>query len=392
MNDMIVFAEDFGGLPSSTQHIVRQLAKRHRVLWVNSIGLHQPKWSLKDAKRLLTKLFAIALQKRQPFVENGGNGENGENSETFDEPNAVSSNIEIVSFLTIPAPSSRWARWLAKKMLTLQLQRKLKQLRMHDPIFWTSLPTAADLLDSFPLFRSVYYCGDDFASLAGVDHHTVSQHETKLAQRCDCILVASQRLLEKFPAQKTFLLPHGVDLELFTRPAHRADDLPTGFTHLCGFYGSLSQWLDYPLIERVASQLPHWGFVFIGPCEFDSNPLPKLPNVIYLGKKAHHALPRYSQHWDVSWLPFVINQQIKYCNPLKLLEYLAAGTPVLSKNFPAVEKFYSHLWLAENAQEMVTQLLTLQSQPKARHPLDKQLSQQSWEARARYVEHLVEQL
>ncbi len=98
MNDMIVFAEDFGGLPSSTQHIVRQLAKRHRVLWVNSIGLRQPMWSLKDAKRLLTKLFAIALQKRQPFVENGGNGE------TFDEPNAVSSNIEIVSFLTIPAP------------------------------------------------------------------------------------------------------------------------------------------------------------------------------------------------------------------------------------------------------------------------------------------------
>lgn len=132
MNDMIVFAEDFGGLPSSTQHIVRQLAKRHRVLWVNSIGLRQPKWSLKDAKRLLTKLFAIALQKRHPFVENGGNGEN---SETFDEPNAVSSNIEIVSFLTIPAPSSRWARWLAKKMLTLQLQRKLKQLRMHDRSF-----------------------------------------------------------------------------------------------------------------------------------------------------------------------------------------------------------------------------------------------------------------
>ncbi|POB69260.1 glycosyl transferase, partial [Vibrio vulnificus] len=56
MNDMIVFAEDFGGLPSSTQHIVRQLAKRHRVLWVNSIGLRQPKWSLKDARRLMAKL------------------------------------------------------------------------------------------------------------------------------------------------------------------------------------------------------------------------------------------------------------------------------------------------------------------------------------------------
>ncbi len=48
MTDIVVFGEDFGGLPSSTQHIVKRLATSHRILWVNSIGLRQPRLTAKD--------------------------------------------------------------------------------------------------------------------------------------------------------------------------------------------------------------------------------------------------------------------------------------------------------------------------------------------------------
>ncbi len=41
MRDLIVFGEDFGGLPSSTQHIVARLSKTRRVIWINSIGLRK---------------------------------------------------------------------------------------------------------------------------------------------------------------------------------------------------------------------------------------------------------------------------------------------------------------------------------------------------------------
>ncbi|HAS6349486.1 TPA: glycosyltransferase family 1 protein [Vibrio vulnificus] len=377
MSDLIVFAEDFGGLPSSTQHLIRRMAKRHRILWVNSIGLRQPRWTLKDAKRLLSKLVCLT-SKRHVVTQ-------------FELPDSdnTPTNIHVTTLLTIPAPSSRFARWLAKQMLSLQLKRKIGELDMHDPVLWSSLPTTADLLDSFPLWRSVYYCGDDFSSLAGVDHQTVTTHESKLIQQADCVLVASERLMDKFPVEKTHFVPHGVDLELFSQPCSRAPDLPNDYQYVCGFYGSLSHWLDYQMIETVARQLTQWAFVFIGPCEFDRNPLPKLSNVFYLGKKPHALLPSYSQHWSVSWLPFVNNQQIEFCNPLKLLEYLAAGRPVLTKRFPALEPFRSNVLIAENSQQMIEQLQNFATISTLEAP---DLSQQSWDARADYVEQLVERL
>jgi len=42
--DLIVFGEDWGSHPSSTQHIVSHLAANRRVLWVNSLGLRRPKF------------------------------------------------------------------------------------------------------------------------------------------------------------------------------------------------------------------------------------------------------------------------------------------------------------------------------------------------------------
>ncbi|ETY66372.1 glycosyltransferase domain protein, partial [Vibrio parahaemolyticus EKP-028] len=59
MTDIVVFGEDFGGLPSSTQHIVQRLATNHRILWVNSIGLRQPKPTGKDIQRLVSKISRV---------------------------------------------------------------------------------------------------------------------------------------------------------------------------------------------------------------------------------------------------------------------------------------------------------------------------------------------
>ncbi len=54
--DLIVFGEDWGGLPSSTQHLIKQLSLTRKVVWVNSIGLRQPRFSIHDIKRVWRKL------------------------------------------------------------------------------------------------------------------------------------------------------------------------------------------------------------------------------------------------------------------------------------------------------------------------------------------------
>ena len=52
----IVFGEDWQSHPSSTQHLFKQLAKQHQVIWINSIGMRKPTFRLIDVKRVFNKL------------------------------------------------------------------------------------------------------------------------------------------------------------------------------------------------------------------------------------------------------------------------------------------------------------------------------------------------
>ncbi|EPX4130353.1 glycosyltransferase [Vibrio alginolyticus] len=374
MTDIVVFGEDFGGLPSSTQHIVKRLAANHRILWVNSIGLRQPKLDSKDIQRALNKLTRV--------FHNVGSHKPTLDSET-------NPNIHIINLLTIPAPSSALARKVAAKMMKHQLNKQLQALGFDKPVFWTSLPTAADVCAEMNPRGLIYYCGDDFSALAGVDHDTVTKHERTLVNAANVIFTASDTLSTKFPSHKTVTLPHGVDFSLFSEPAPKAEDFPNNGRKVLGFYGSLSEWLDYDLIAQVADQAPDWDLVFIGPNEFSDNPLPQRCNVYYLGPRAHHTLPRYSQHWDASWLPFVDNAQIKACNPLKLLEYLATGTPVISTPFPALMPYKHMLHVVQNLEDVCASLDHLIPPPANSKQY---VQQQSWEARANQVEKLVRTL
>lgn len=372
MRDLIVFGEDFGGLPSSTQHLIRHLAKQHKILWVNSIGLRQPKLNVKDVTRALNKLIGRSNAQTQNMA-----------------PEQSTNNITVVNLKTIPAPHSGLARQLAKQLMLAQLKPVISELEMHNPVLWTSLPTAADLCGHLGESHVVYYCGDDFSALAGVDHQCVAKHEQALVEKADVIFAASNKLMEIFPAEKAHLLPHGVDFTLFSTPTERAKDLPSNHRPIAGFYGSLSQWLDYDLIEKTALARPDWNFVFIGPNELEQLALPNLSNVIYLGPRPHHQLPSYSQHWDVSWLPFVDNKQIRACSPLKLMEYLATGSPIVTTPFPALKPY----------QEYVT---TIRSSKQASQALDsaRQLcpvsptvvEKESWKNRGEIVHSILESL
>ncbi|YCO05191.1 glycosyltransferase [Vibrio sp. VNB-15] len=374
MTDIVVFGEDFGGLPSSTQHIIKHLAHNHRILWVNSIGLRQPKLATKDVKRIINKVVH-SLSSRT------------DNQAEFCQE--THPNIHTIDLFTIPAPHTKLARKIASKMMRHQLSRKLKQLGFDNPVFWTSLPTAVDVCNTMSNKGIIYYCGDDFGALAGVDHHTVLEHEAELVDCCDLILAASEKLATQFPTEKTVTLPHGVDFTLFSTPASKASDLPDNGRKVLGFYGSLSEWLDYSLIEQVADQAPDWDLVFIGPNELPHNPLPQRKNVHYLGPRAHHELPSYSQHWDASWLPFIDNAQIKACNPLKLLEYLATETPVISTPFPALTPYKQMLHVVVDVHDVCASLNHLLPPPSGSMRL---LKKQSWASRAVQVEQLVRSL
>ena len=58
--------EDWGGHPTSAQHLVGHLLGRFRVIWINSLGCRTPRLSHHDFARALSKLRAAARGVERP--------------------------------------------------------------------------------------------------------------------------------------------------------------------------------------------------------------------------------------------------------------------------------------------------------------------------------------
>ncbi|MFT6984557.1 MAG: glycosyltransferase involved in cell wall biosynthesis [Psychromonas sp.] len=380
-HDLIVFGEDWGGLPSSTQHLIKHLAQTRKIIWINSIGLRRPRLTRRDLNRLCAKLLPSKTA----------------NAQAIPLPYTSNNNFQILNPRTLPAPRSALGRWAAVQLLLAQIKPLLKLSHLHAPILWTSLPTAVDMIGKLNESAVVYYCGDDFSGLAGVDHHTVAQREQELHKKADLIIASSAPLAARSAASRTQLLTHGVDYSLFSTPAARAADLPNDGRNIAGFYGSISHWLDLELLQQTIKKMPDWHFVFIGKTVVDISVLTRFKNVTLLGERPHHQLPAYSQHWTAALLPFVDNAQIRACNPLKLSEYLAAGRPIISTSFPAVAEFQRAgiVQTADSSYAMVEALRAsehLCTLPAFTPLLRNQVRQHSWAARAAQVAAWLEKL
>lgn len=375
-HDLVVFGEDWGAHPSATQHLVSRLADDRNVLWVNSIGLRRPRLQARDIGRVSRKLAAMA-----------GFATHNNNLQLEKRPKA----LETVAPRALCWPGSRLAAHVNKHLLGRQLRKALARQNINKPIVWTSLPTAVDVVDQIGARALVYYCGDDFNALAGVDHGPVAKMEERLAQQADLIFAASDVLAARFPASKTILAPHGVDLQLFTTPAPRAIDLPTG-RPIAGFYGALADWVDVGMIARAACLLPEWDFVFVGPVQTDVAALEKLPNIRLLGPRAHSELPRYSQHWTVSMLPFRDNAQIQACNPLKLREYMAAGTPMVATPFAALAPYSNLARVVANRDSFADDLRAASLDIARNEERRLRVREESWDSRARDISAAIARL
>jgi glycosyltransferase involved in cell wall biosynthesis len=372
---IVVFAEDWGQHPSSTQHLIKCLLADRQIVWVNSLGLRRPRLTLRDGQRLLSKLRALFKSKKT-------------------SPSIEKNQPLLINPLAIPWPGNALCRIINKFLLSKQINQVLRQLNIEKPLLWLSLPTAVDMIGVFNESASIYYCGDNFSALAGVDHDAVEKLEQELINKADLILTASSALCDKFSPIKSVCLPHGVDAEHFAKAQSRPLDLPSD-KPIAGFYGSISEWIDIDLIYDTAKRLKHWNFIFIGPVQTNIKKLQSLDNIFFLGVKAHHQLPAYVQHWQVSLLPFIDNEQIRACNPLKLREYLAVGTPIVTTDFPALDG-YRHLIQVVNGSidfsNAILSSLTEKSIPIASdlyHKRKQCAQSESWYKRSLQLEQLI---
>jgi glycosyltransferase involved in cell wall biosynthesis len=337
--DFIIFSDDWGRHPSSCQHIVRHLLGGNRVIWVNTIGMRSPKFTAYDIKRSFEKIWSWVSGKDRP-------ADGGENR-----------NPVIVNPFIIPYNGVGAVRSLNRNTVVRKIKGVMDEHGVKEPIVLTTFPSTADYCGAFDEAAHIYYCVDDFTHWPGVDRKMVLSMEDELIAGCDLVLATSRELCSKKQrgGKVPVLLPHGVDFEHFSSSAERSVPPALGSIPgpVIGFFGAISPWLDFDLITAAAKARPSWSFVFIGPADTDIASLAACPNIHLLGSVPYGELPSYAKGFDVGIIPFLVNELTVSVNPLKLLEYLATGMPVVSTGLPEVREFSGVVSIADTVEDFI---------------------------------------
>jgi hypothetical protein len=101
-----------------------------------------------------------------------------------------------------------------------------------------------------------------------------------------------------------------------------------------GFFGLVADWIDLPLVRRMADAFPHASVALVGRVETSTAPLEGARNVHLLGRRPYAALPAYCRGFHLAVTPFVRNELTLSANPLKAREYVAAGLPNVCTDLP----------------------------------------------------------
>ena len=288
-----------------SRHLMERLARHHRIVFVE-----EPLWS--DAA---PRLDTIACG---PHIE------------------------VLVTHMAFDVPGFDAAQQLVMRGL---LRQWLTRRGIEHPVAWLCTPMALRLAASLTPRWTVYDCADELSGFAGAPA-TLPEREVALLKCAHLVVTAGVSLAaaRNVVGSRLRCVPNGVDAAYFASQRR----VTTGWdaeevaatqavipTPRLGFAGVIDERFDLVLLATLADARPHWQFVIIGPVvKIDVATLPRRFNVHWLGVQPYRLLPQWLAGWKVGLLPFLLHAATLRANPIKILEYLAAGLPVVATAVP----------------------------------------------------------
>lgn len=265
----------------------------------------------------------------------------------------VAPGITRVRSLSVPG-FARFGSSVANVLLARAIKTALRRRRLRP--FATILSSP---ISSFPVGLAgtkLLYVTDDWvegAELMNLSRRSVQRRLRNNLRAADVCATVSPHLasvLEGTPGATAavVLIPNGCDLP-------DREDHGTPRRRNAGLIGQLNERLDMQLLEAVVDAgIP---LLVIGPrTERDAETARRLdaflaaPNVTWLGGLPSRELARHLAEIGVGLTPYADTAFNRSSFPLKTLEYLASGVPVVASDLPAVR------WLD-------TELVAIESDP-----------------------------
>ena len=329
----IVFcaANNYDGIRLADQHMADQLRVLHQVLYVD------PPLSHISARRSI------------------------ESARSLDGPRLRTIAPGLTRFTPVVAPfhSRPWMRRVTELTVRYLLRKAVRAIGGDVRAVISAWP-AYDVFGSCDKGVRVYWAQDDFvggAKLLGVNPSMLDRSERRVAANADLVVTSSPLVQDEWQHRgfDPVLIPFGVDAKAYAdiERAPRPADV-TLKTPVAGFIGHINARIGVDLLEAVVDR--DISLLLVGPLHVASRGsrwerLLRKPNVQWVGPKLFAELPAYMNIIDVGLVPYVDSAFNRGSFPLKTLEYLAAGRPVVSTGLPATR------WLS-------TQLIAIADTPR----------------------------
>jgi glycosyltransferase involved in cell wall biosynthesis len=248
-------------------------------------------------------------------------------------------------------------------VLKTQIKIVYDLLKIQQPIVWINTPTGWPVVSNIPNRALIYQRTDDYAAYDFDNFNSafVKEIDDLLLSKADLVLHVSDELHHQSlgKTSRAVLLPQGVD-EIFFGGNHQTpQDMINIPKPILGYVGLMDRHkFDTGLVFDVVKAFPHISFVLVGLPNANIEPLLDFPNVFYLGRKDHAQIPAYVNNFDLCMLPTARTAWGMQCRPLKLLEYLAAGKPVIATPTPASEKYHDIITIEPDAAAWISAIET----------------------------------
>jgi GT2 family glycosyltransferase/glycosyltransferase involved in cell wall biosynthesis len=287
------------------------------------------------------------------------------------------------------------------------LLRKIGGNEITYVIYSTNTKTSyADLEEAIKEGKKVLYEYIDEiheAITEDVLESVMERHKRILGNEAFFVVAATDKLYQevsRYRTKRCALVTNGVDIDHFRKemsvkniPEEIAPIVNKG-KPIIGYYGPLSKWLDYELVMKLCQKRPDYEILLIGyPYEnsLARGDFRQYSNLSIIGPVDYRRLPEYASWFDVTTIPFKLNEITESTSPINLFEYMAMGHPIVTMDMPECRKYRSVL-IGEDHEDFIRKVdkaLTLKQDKEYGGLLKKEAMENSWESKVRLITELL---
>jgi teichuronic acid biosynthesis glycosyltransferase TuaH len=306
------------GIPGTDKPMAKEMTRYARVLWVDP------------------PVSAMTSARRRGDVDGG----------ILPSLSAAGDGITRLTPVALPGLTRPGVRATTAPLLRAQVRWALRRLGVRPDVVVAGY--LEDVLGRWDGAVNVLYITDDHvagAGLMGLSADRLKTQEQQAAARANILAVVSPELGGHWSAlgADPVLIPNGCyPAAGGAAPAPAFTDVPKP---VAGLVGQLTERIDVGLLETVADA--GLSLLLVGPYDPRWEPerfaaLIARTNVHHTGRVPAREVPSYLAAMDVGLTPYASTPFNQASFPMKTLEYLGAGLPVVSTDLPGSR------WLQED--------------------------------------------